>query len=34
MEILLLEWDCYVDESYDIICYNDSIDDFYWVDIS
>lgn len=34
MENLSLEWDCYADESYDIICHNGSIDDLYWADIS
>lgn len=34
MENLSLEWDCYADESYDITCHNDSIDDLYWADTS
>lgn len=33
MEDVSLEWDCYADESYDIICHSGNIDDLYWADI-
>ncbi|XP_062567808.1 uncharacterized protein LOC134230055 [Saccostrea cucullata] len=29
-----LEWDCFADENYDIICHAEKVDDFYWADIS